>query len=197
MDPLQRIRAVLKAEADAIGSVHVTLDYGHAVQMLSVCTGKVVTMGMGKAGIVARKVAATLCSTGTPAVFLHPGDAAHGDLGVLTPSDVVLAYSTSGKTVEVLEALASARRLGVTAIIGITSHPDTPFRDRCDLVLEMGVIEEPCPLALTPSASTAVMLAIGDALAIAVMEVKDITLADFGVRHRSGYLGQCANGQAA
>jgi len=197
MHPLQRIRAVLKAEADAIGSVHVTPDYASAVQMLATCAGKVVTMGMGKAGIVARKVAATLCSTGTPALFLHPGDAAHGDLGVLTSADVILAYSTSGKTVEVLESLASARRLGVAAIVGITSHPNTPFRDRCDLVLEMGVIEEPCPLGLTPSASTAVMLAIGDALALAVMEVKGVTVDGFGVRHRSGYLGQLANGQAA
>lgn len=197
MYPLQRIRAVLKAESDAIGSVNVTLNYAEAVEILSVCTGKVVTMGMGKAGIVARKVAATLCSTGTPAVFLHPGEAAHGDLGVLTAFDVIMAYSTSGKTVEVLEALTAARRLGVTAIIGVTSHPETPFRDRCDVVLEMGVIEEPCPLGLTPSASTAVMLAIGDALSLAVMEVKGLTVDGFGVRHRSGYLGQVANGQAA
>jgi arabinose-5-phosphate isomerase len=197
MYPIQRIRAVLKAEADAIGSVDVTNAYGHAVPILASCTGKVVTMGMGKAGIVARKVAATLCSTGTPAVFLHPGEAAHGDLGVLTPADVILAYSTSGKTVEVLEALTAARRLGVASIIGITSHPESTFRAHCDLVLEMGVIDEPCPLGLTPSASTAVMLAIGDALALAVMEVKGITVDGFGVRHRSGYLGQVANGSVA
>lgn len=197
MTPMQRIDAVLIAESDAIASVRITTSYEIAVHILAQCTGKVVTMGMGKAGLVARKLAATLCSTGTPALFLHPGDAAHGDLGVLTSADVLVAYSTSGKTVEVLEALASARRLGVAAIVGITSHPDTPFRQRCDVVLEMGVIDEPCPLGLTPSASTAVMLAIGDALAIAVMEVKGITVSDFGVRHRSGYLGQCANGQAA
>lgn len=197
MTPLDRMAAVLQSESDAIASVRVTADYERAVQILAASAGKVVTMGMGKAGIVARKVAATLCSTGTPALFLHPGEAAHGDLGVLTSADVIVAYSTSGKTVEVLEALAAARRLGVTAIVGITSHPNTPFRDRCDLVLEMGVIEEPCPLGLTPSASTAVMLAIGDALALAVMEVNGVTVEGFGVRHRAGYLGQLANGQAA
>lgn len=197
MTPMQRIDAVLIAESDAIASVRITTSYEIAVHVIAQCTGKVVTMGMGKAGLVARKFAATLCSTGTPAMFLHPGEAAHGDLGVLTPADVIVAYSTSGKTVEVLECLKAAHYMGVAAIVGITSHPESTFRDHCDVVLEMGVIEEPCPLGLTPSASTAVMLAIGDALAIAVLEVKGITRADFGVRHRSGYLGQCANGVGA
>lgn len=187
-----RMEAVLKAEAAAIAAVAVTPEFERAAHLLAMAGGKVVAIGMGKAGLIARKFAATLCSTGSPAVFLHPGDAAHGDLGVLTSADVLVAFSTSGKTAEVLEALDAARRLCPLQIIGITSHPDAPLRQFCDLVLEMGPIAEPCPLGLTPSASSAVMLAIGDALALAAMEINCITREQFGVRHRAGYLGaQC------
>lgn len=188
----ERIEHVLQAEARAILSVQVTRIYESAVYLLASCRGKVVTMGMGKAGIVAQKFAATLSSTRTPAIFLHPGEAAHGDLGMIAPGDVIVAFSTSGKTAEVLEAIDAARRLAEVPVIGITSHADSGLIGRCAIVLEMGVIEEPCPLGLTPSASTAVMLAIGDALALAVMERKDVTLKDFGARHRSGYLGEVA-----
>jgi len=187
----ERLVTVLMAEADAIAAVVVTGVHEQAVLRLAACAGKVVTLGMGKAGLIARKCAATFCATGTPALFLHPGEAAHGDLGVLTAEDVVLAYSTSGHTAEVLETLTAARVIGAT-VIGITSHPGTAFRQRCDLVLDMGVITEPCPLGLTPTASSAVMLAIGDALALAVMEIKGITRSDFGARHRAGYLGERA-----
>lgn len=186
----ERLESVLRAESAAIAAIVVTDAYVAAAEQLAGCRGKVVTMGMGKAGLMARKLAATLCATGTPAVFLHPGDAAHGDLGMLRPEDVIVAYSTSGKTAEVLEALASARRLSIARVIGITSHLDSPFRPLCDLVLEMGVIEEPCPLGLTPSASAAVMLAIGDALALAVLEQIGFSRQAFGLRHRGGYLGQ-------
>lgn len=192
MTPMDRMRMVLDAEAYAIASVQVTPVYERAVRAIAACPGKLVTTGMGKAGIVARKLAATFCSTGTPSLFLHPGEAAHGDLGVLVPQDIVLACSTSGQTAEVLEMLNAAKRLGVALVIGVTSHPETTFRQQCDLVLEMGVIDEPCPLGLTPSASTTVMLAIGDALALAVLEVKGVTRQDFGARHRAGYLGQVA-----
>ena len=184
-----RIVQVLQAEARAIVSVVVTPEYERAAHYLAACRGKVVTMGMGKAGLVARKLAATLCSTKTPAVFLHPGDAAHGDLGVIAPLDVLVAFSTSGKTAEVIEAIDAARCLYALKVIGISSYADTPFRGRCDVLLEMGVIDEPCPLGLTPSASSTVMLAIGDALAIAVMELKGVDRRDFGMRHRGGYLG--------
>jgi len=186
---LERIAHVILSESQAIASVQLTPVYERAVDALAACEGKVVTMGMGKAGLIAQKMAATLCATGTPAVFLHPGEAAHGDLGVLTSRDVLIAYSTSGKTAEVLEAIASARRLGVATIIGITSHPDAPLRELVDLVLDMGVVEEPCPLGLTPSASSAVMLAISDAIAVAVAEVIGFSRAEFAVRHRGGYLG--------
>ncbi len=192
MTVLQRIESVLQAEAAAIASIPVTRAYEDAVASLAGCTGKVVTIGMGKAGIIARKFAATLCSTRTPAVYLHPGDALHGDLGVIGQGDVVVAFSTSGKTLEVLEALAGARSLTSGAVIGVTSHGLEAFRRYCTVVIDLGQVEEPCPLGLTPSASCAAMLAVSDALALALLEVNDVTAADFGRRHRAGYLGDLA-----
>jgi arabinose-5-phosphate isomerase len=183
------MRAVLHAESNAIASVQVNVSFEAAAVALR-HSQLVMTTGMGKAGIVAQKCAATLSSTGTPCVFLHPGEASHGDLGSIVAADTVLAFSTSGKTAEVLETLTAAKRLKPSlVVVGITSHADAPMRPLCDLVLDMGTIEEPCPLGLTPTASTAVMLAIADALAIAVMEMRGTTREDFGVRHRSGYLG--------
>lgn len=192
MDVKQRIEEVLAGEARAISSVKVTAEFEKAVHALRDCGGKVVTVGMGKAGNIARKFASTLCSTGTPAVFVHPGESAHGDLGLIAPDDCVVAFSTSGKTLEIIEMLGLGRHLGMKTIIGITSHPDSELRGVSDIILDMGVIEEPCPLALTPSASIAVMLAISDALAIALMELKGITREDFGLRHHGGYLGRKA-----
>lgn len=156
------------------------------------CQGKVITTGIGKAGYIASKFAATLCSTATPAVFVHPAEAAHGDLGLVDEHDVLIAFSTSGKSREVLEILELARHLGVATLIGVTSHPDSELRERSDLVLDMGVIEEPCPLGLTPSASMAVMLAITDAIALSLMEQKGVTKEDYGLRHHGGYLGRAA-----
>lgn len=193
MTVLQRVRAVLEAEAAAIRAVQVDDRFEQAVALLSECGGTVVTTGMGKAGIVARKFAATLCSSGTPSVYLHPGEAAHGDLGLVRRRDVMVACSTSGKTAEVLEVLDAVRTMyPPVTVIGLTSHKDAPLRSRCDVILDMGTIEEPCPIGLTPSASTTVMLAICDALALAVMEVKGVTRGEFGVRHRAGYLGSRA-----
>ena len=121
---------------------------------------------MGKAGNIAQKIAGTLCSTGTPSAFLHPGEAAHGDLGLLATGDAIIAFSTSGKTREVVEMLELAHHLGVESIIGITSHPDSIIRSLSTVVINMGEVKEPCRLGLTPSASSAVMLAIGDALSL-------------------------------
>jgi D-arabinose 5-phosphate isomerase GutQ len=115
----------------------------------------VLLTGMGKAGMIAKKIAGTFSSTGTPAAFLHPGEAAHGDLGLLDAGDVVLAFSTSGKTREVIEMLELAHHFGIARAIGITSHPDSAIRRLCSIVINMGLITEPCPLGLTPSASTA------------------------------------------
>ncbi|MBD3242340.1 MAG: SIS domain-containing protein [Chitinivibrionales bacterium] len=191
-DALKRARAILEAEAEAIRSIPLDGGFVQAVEIIGACTGKVITTGIGKAGIVARKTASTFCSNGIPAAFLHPGEAAHGDLGVLGAGDVILAFSTSGKTREVLEMLELAQRLGVQHTIGITSHPDSTIRNLCPVVVNMGLIEEPCHLRLTPSASSAVMMALGDALSLVVMERRGFTREDYGLRHHGGYLGQKA-----
>ncbi len=192
MDIKSRMQAVLQAEAQAIAAVKVTQDFVAAVEVLIACRGKVLTTGIGKAGHIARKFAATLCSTATPADFIHPAEAAHGDIGLVGTDDVMFAFSTSGKSTEVLEILELSRHLGVAKIIGVTSHPDSSLRDYSDLVLDMGEIEEPCPLGLTPSASMAVMLAISDAIALALLEAKGVTREDYGLRHHGGYLGRAA-----
>ncbi|MDE0062587.1 MAG: SIS domain-containing protein [Gammaproteobacteria bacterium] len=192
MNVRERMRAVLDAEAEAIRAVAVTDDFVRAVDCLAGCSGKVLTTGIGKAGHIARKFAATLCSTATPADFIHPAEAAHGDLGLVGRDDVVVAFSTSGKSREVLELLEMARHLGVASVIGVTSHPDSELRGLSEVVLDMGMIEEPCPLGLTPSASMAVMLAIGDAIALALMEAKGVTREEWGLRHHGGYLGRQA-----
>jgi len=188
----ENIRRILDAEAAAIAAVSVDAAYEGAIEALLRCQGKVVTTGIGKAGYVAQKFAATLCSTGTPAVFIHPAEAAHGDLGLVDAHDVIIAFSTSGKTREVLELIELSRHLTQATVIGITSHPETELRRLADIVLDMGVIEEPCPLGLTPSASMAVMSAIGDALALTLMEQKQVSRRAYGLRHHGGYLGRKA-----
>ncbi|MCL4150356.1 UNVERIFIED_CONTAM: hypothetical protein GTU68_035734 [Idotea baltica] len=192
----EQIRSILRAEAKAIENIPVDESYEKAIAILLACEGKVLTTGIGKAGHIARKCAATLCSTATPADFVHPAEAAHGDLGLVGPGDVVIAFSTSGKSREVIEMLELSRDLGVDKAIGITSHPDSPLRGLCEVILGMGDIEEPCPLSLTPSASTAVMHAIGDALALTLMQEKGTTREDFGRRHHGGYLGRKARSQS-
>jgi len=188
----ERIEAILRAEAAAIAAVSVTGAFERAVLALHDCHGKVLVTGMGKAGHIAHKFAATLCSTGTPAAYIHPGEAAHGDLGLIGPEDCMVAFSNSGMTREVLEMLELGRHLGLDTIIGITSHPDSDLRELAEITIDMGVVEEPCPLGLTPTASIAVMLAIGDALALVLMEMKGITPEEFGLRHHGGYLGRKA-----
>ncbi len=192
LDTKERMQAVLRAEADAILSINVTDEFVKTVEVMKACTGKILTTGIGKAGHIAKKFAATLCSTATPADFIHPAEAAHGDLGLVGQNDVLIAFSTSGKSREVIEILELARHLGVATVIGITSHPESDLRDLSDFVLDMGEIEEPCPLGLTPSASMAVMLAISDAIALALLEQKGVTREDYGLRHHGGYLGRAA-----
>lgn len=192
MDIQKRISEILTAEAAAISAIPVSVEFERAIHALRTCTGKVLTTGMGKAGHVARKFSATLCSTGTAAAYMHPGEAAHGDLGLVGKDDCIVAFSTSGKTREVLEMLEFTRHLGLKTVIGVTSHPDSELRSLSDIVIDMGAIKEPCPIGLTPSASIAVMLAIGDALALVLMELKGFTKHDFGLRHHGGYLGRKA-----
>ncbi len=190
MNIKERMQAVLDAEASAIKSIDITDEFEQAVQILHGCNGKVLTTGIGKAGHIARKFAATLCSTGTPAVFLHAAEAAHGDLGIVSDDDVMIAFSTSGKSREVLEMLEFARHLGLVHLIGVTSHPDSQLREKCELILDMGQTGEACPLNLTPTSSIAVMLAISDAIAMSLMEARGFTKEDWGKRHHGGYLGR-------
>ena len=192
MEIKERMEAVFRAEAAAISAIEVDADFISAVEVMMACRGKILTTGIGKAGHIAKKFAATLCSTATPADFIHPAEAAHGDLGLVGSNDVMIAFSTSGKSREVLEILEMSRHLGVDKIIGVTSHLDSELRNHSDLILNMGVITEPCPLGLTPSASMAVMLAISDALALALLEQKGVTREDYGLRHHGGYLGRAA-----
>lgn len=183
---------ILAAEAAAIASVDVTPEFERAVFALRDSAGKVLTTGIGKAGHVARKFASTLCSTGTPAAYVHPGEAAHGDLGFIGPEDCIVAFSTSGKTREVIEMIRLGRHIGLRTVIGVTSHPDSELRDLSDIVVDMGIVAEPCPYGLTPSSSIVVMLAISDAIALTLMELKGFTRHDFGLRHHGGYLGRKA-----
>ena len=193
MDIAARIRAILHAEAEAIRSIRVDDTFERALVAMEGCPGKIITVGMGKAGFVARRFAATLASTATPAFYIHPSEAAHGDLGHIDTGDCLIAFSTSGKTREGLECIEMAKHLNPTGrVIGITSHPDSGLRDLADIVLDMGVIEEPCPLGLTPTASIAAMSAIADALTLTLMERKGVTREAYGVRHHGGYLGRKA-----
>lgn len=185
-------KSVIEAEAAALMNIPLDDSFDQAIEFIYNCKGKVIITGMGKAGNIARKIAGTLCSTGTPASFLHPGDAAHGDLGLLSRGDVVIALSTSGKTREVIEMLELAHHFGIDTIIGITSHPDSTIRSLCNVVINMGDITEPCPLGLTPTSSTTVMMAIGDALALVLLQKRNFTKEQFGLRHHGGYLGRKA-----
>lgn len=187
-----RIREILVAEADAIRAVQVDETYGAALELLQKAPGKIVATGMGKAGFVARKFAAILSSTASPAIFIHPAEAAHGDLGMVAEGDCIVAFSTSGKTREVLEFIELSRHMNVGGVIGITSHSDSGLRDLSDVIIDMGVIAEPCPLGMTPTASMAVMAAVGDALALVLMERKGVTREQYGLRHHGGYLGKRA-----
>jgi len=192
MNIQKRAAEIIKQEADAIAAIKVTQEFEQAINALFEIQGKVLTTGMGKAGIIAQKFAATLCSTKTPAAFIHPAEAAHGDLGLVDEKDCIFAFSDSGKTIEVIEMIELSRHLGVKLVIGVTSHPDSRLRDLADIILDMGKIEEACPLGLTASSSIAVMLAIGDAIAMTLMELKNVTREDFGLRHHGGYLGRKA-----
>ena len=184
------MRSVIETEANAIARIEITEDFETAVQMILACQGKIVTTGIGKAGYVAQRFAATLCSTGTPAFFIHPAEAGHGDLGMLATGDLILAFSTSGKSIEVIEMLKNAAELGHTQVVGVTSHLNSPLRDLSTVTLDMGPdIEEPCPLNLTPSATIAVMSAICDAIALTLVPLKGFTKEQYGLRHHKGYLG--------
>jgi arabinose-5-phosphate isomerase len=184
--------ALLRMEADAITRTAARLsreEVERAVELLAACRGKVVTVGVGKSGHVAQKVAATLTSTGTPAVFLHPSDALHGGIGLVNAGDVLVVISNSGETAEVLELLPymQHRRASVVAVVGSLS---STLARRADVVLDASVEQEACPLNLAPTTSTTVALAVGDALAMTLMRVKRLTPEDFAMNHPGGRLGK-------
>ncbi len=195
-DELAQAHAVLEAEAEAIRTIRLNNDFLRAVDILESCTGKVILTGMGKVGLIAMKIATTLSSTGTPAFFLHPGEAAHGDLGLVGKNDVMITFSNSGKTREVVETVNRAKQLYDIPLIAITGHPRSPLARKSDIVLSVGAIKEPCPIGLTPSASTTAILALGDALTLVLMTRKRFTKADYAKFHHGGYLGKRARKEA-
>ena len=182
---------MLRIEAEAIERVRDRLDetLARAADLIHRCSGSVIVTGMGKAGLVGQKLAATLASTGTRAFHLHPADAVHGDLGRIRSDDVVIALSQSGETDEVLRLLPALRRLGA-ALIAITERTISSLGRSADLCIALGPIEEACPLGLAPSASTTVLMAVGDALALLVSQMRDFTADDFARYHPAGSLGR-------
>ena len=188
---LKRAANVLRIEADGIASMIGRLDenFLRALQLLADCSGKVVVTGMGKSGLICRKISATLASTGTPSFFLHSADALHGDLGMIMKEDVILAVSNSGETSEILKILPHFKFLGLKLVV-MTGKTDSTLAKAADVVLDVGVREEACPLGLAPTASTTAALAMGDALAIVLLEHKGFKAEDFALRHPGGILGR-------
>ncbi len=184
-------REVLEIESAALDALAARLDdsFAGAVRLLRDCRGRVVVTGMGKSGHIAHKVAATLASTGTPAFFLHPGEAAHGDLGMVTAADVVLAFSNSGRTTELLALLEPLAALGAP-LIAVVGDDASPLAASATVSLEAAVEREACPLNLAPTTSTTTALALGDALAVALMELRQFKADDFARFHPGGRLGE-------
>ncbi len=187
---LETAKRVLRVESEAIAGLIERLDarFEKAVELLHACKGRVVVTGLGKSGLVGRKIAATFASTGTPALFLHTGEALHGDLGMLTAGDVMLAISTSGETAELIELLETVKRLGVP-LVALTANPKSTLAQASNIVLDIAVKEEACSLNLAPTASTAAAMAMGDALAIALLERRGFKAEDFAALHPGGRLG--------
>jgi len=164
-------------------------EFAEAVKVMLACTGRVVVMGMGKSGHVGRKIAATLASTGTPAMFVHPAEASHGDLGMVTPDDVVLGISNSGEVDELTVILPALKRVGVT-LVAMTGRPESTLAQHADITLDSAVDEEACPLKLAPTASTTAQMALGDALAVALLDARGFREEDFARSHPGGSLGR-------
>ncbi len=183
--------AVLQLEADAVAALSSSLGapFSDACQYMLACRGRVVVTGMGKSGHIGSKIAATLASTGTPAFFVHPGEASHGDLGMITAEDVVLALSSSGETQELTAILPLIKRLA-TPLIALTGQPGSTLAQAASVHLDVSVEQEACPLGLAPTASTTATLAMGDALAVALLDARGFTAEDFARSHPGGKLGR-------
>lgn len=190
-DNVRRARRVLAIEARAIAAVAERLDaqFDRALELLGQCAGKVIVTGVGKSGLICRKIAATLTSTGTPALFLHAGEAAHGDAGVFVRGDAVIAVSTSGESDEIVRLLPLIKRLGLP-LVAMTGNAASTLAQAADVVLDASVAEEACPMGLAPTASTTAALALGDALAVALLERSGFQAEDFAMLHPAGALGR-------
>ena len=188
---IERAIEVLRIEADAIGALtsRIDDDFLRACRMILACTGRVVVSGIGKSGHIANKIAATLASTGTPAFFVHPAEASHGDLGMITRDDVLIALSNSGSTAELLAIVPLLKRRGAR-LIAMTGAPGSPLAALADVHLNAAVAREACPLNLAPTASTTAALALGDALAVALLEARGFGPDDFASSHPGGALGR-------
>lgn len=184
-------RAVIATEANAIHALmeRINHHFAHACQYLLACQGRVIVIGMGKSGHIGKKIAATFASTGTPAFFVHPGEANHGDIGMITPKDVVLALSNSGETHEIISLLPFLKRLNIP-LISMTGKPDSTLAKAASVNLDVSVEKEACPLGLAPTASTTAALAMGDALAISLLQKRGFTAEDFALSHPGGTLGR-------
>jgi len=184
-------QAVVDTEAEAVQALRPRIDehFVRACQYMLDCEGRIVVLGMGKSGHIGSKIAATLASTGSPAFFVHPGEASHGDLGMITPRDVVLALSNSGETEEILTIVPLIKRLGVP-LIALTGNPASRLAREADVSLDVSVAREACPLGLAPTASTTAALVMGDALAVSLLESRGFTADDFARSHPGGRLGR-------
>jgi arabinose-5-phosphate isomerase len=184
-------RRVLRIEAEAVAALaeRIGTEFHQAVDLILACSGRVIVSGIGKSGHVARKIAATMASTGTPAYFVHAAEAVHGDLGMITRDDVLIAISNSGENDELLTVVPLVKRQG-GRLIAITGKPDSPLAREADVHLDAGVREEACPLNLAPTASTTAALALGDALAVALLDARGFSATDFARSHPGGSLGR-------
>jgi arabinose-5-phosphate isomerase len=190
-EDIEFAREVIRLEAAAVAALEALLDerFERAVELVLGCEGQVVTTGMGKSGLIAQKLSATLASTGTPSLFLHPAEAIHGDLGRVAARDLVVALSNSGATDEVLRLVPSVKRIGAR-LIAITRSQDSPLARHADCVLPLGALPEACPVGLAPTTSTTAQLALGDALAMAVAKRRKFSREDYALYHPGGELGR-------
>ena len=201
MKPEDRIKtgmAFIQGFAESIKQIQLDKNFSETVDViinLGAEKGKIVFCGMGKAGHIAEKSASTFCSLGYPALFLHPGEASHGDIGILGEKDILIVLSTSGKTREIIETINLARRLNVGRIIGITSHPDSEIRELSDIIIDMGMIKEASlrnGFNLAPTTSTLIMMSILDAMALVCASEQGFSFESYALFHHSGYLGEMA-----
>ncbi len=188
---IQKGKEIIRIEAEAIAALesHINGNFAASVDLIFNAKGRVVITGMGKSGIIARKIAATMNSTGTPSAFMHPSDAVHGDLGMVTPNDIVICISKSGDTVELRQLLPRFRQIGVK-VIAMVGNSNSPLGKQSDLVLDTSVKEEACPYDLAPTSSTTATLVMGDALAITLLQKRNFTKEDFAMFHPGGNLGK-------